>query len=46
MSRYATETHEIVKSRILTNINSDLAKMEGSTLSNIASGVAIDIAQL
>lgn len=46
MSNYNTETHEVVKSRILTNINSDLAKMEGSTLSNIASGVAIDIAQL
>ena len=46
MSNYNTETHEVVKSRILTNINSDLAKMEGSTLSNIASGIAIDIAQL
>lgn len=46
MSRYNTETHEVVKSRILSNINSDLAKMEGSTLSNIASGIAIDIAQL
>lgn len=46
MSNYNTETHEVIKSRILTNINSDLAKMEGSTLSNIASGIAIDIAQL
>lgn len=46
MSRYATEMHEVIKDRILSHINSDLAKMEGSTLSNIASGVAIDIAQL
>lgn len=45
-NNYKSNTFDVVKNRILNNTESDLAKMEGSTLSNIASGIAIDISQL
>ena len=40
------ETPEGVRNRILSNIKSPLAKNEGSTLSNLAAGISIDIAEL
>ena len=43
---YNTETQRVIKNRILQNIKSDLAKNEGSTLSNISAGISIDLAEI
>lgn len=45
MSRYATETVDVIRDRILANTKTDLAKIEGSTTYNNASAMAIDLAQ-
>ena len=45
MSRYSTETVDVIRDRILANTKTDLAKMEGSTTYNNAFAMAIDLAQ-